>query len=453
MKSYQITIPKSLNLLICLFPLSFILGNFYINALIVLISCLGIAYYKKDLFIFEKKNPVVLIIFFFIIIILSTTFETLRNEGNGQIIKSIIFLRYLFLLLVLRCMIIKSEIDLNKILIFSLIFSGFVASDVIFQFFVGYNIFGFKTYGVFPSSVFLNEPIAGGYILKFSILGFFALPLILNKKKSRLTFFSFIFVSTCFLGTLFSSNRMPAILFGLLLILLMFFFLIKKFDVKKTILIFILVLFAAVLTNKIPSIKQRYDSFLGAIKIFSYITDEFKRDYPELEKYKNSGESFYAIEELKDKREDYTQYPFWSGHGIIYMTSLDLIKDSPLLGRGIKSFRDTCREVWHRPNRVCQSHPHHFYLEIINDTGLVGLVLILVGGLILFFNNFKKFVKKNKKIKEIYKLTFYACFFALLMEFFPFRSQGSFFSSTSASYIFFLTGILLGLNDLKIKKR
>jgi len=125
----------------------------------------------------------------------------------------------------------------------------------------------------------------------------------------------------------------------------------------------------------------------------------------------------------------------------------------PFLGRGIKSFRDTCREVWHRPNRVCQSHPHHFYLEIINDTGLVGLVLILVGGVILFFNNFKKFVKKNKKIKEIYKLTFYACFFALLMEFFPFRSQGSFFSSTSASYIFFLTGILLGLNDLKIKKR
>ena len=56
MKSYQITIPKSLNLLICLFPLSFILGNFYINALIVLISCLGIAYYKKDLFIFENQN-------------------------------------------------------------------------------------------------------------------------------------------------------------------------------------------------------------------------------------------------------------------------------------------------------------------------------------------------------------------------------------------------------------
>ena len=452
MKNYQITATKSLNFLVFLFPLSFILGNFFINTLIVLISCLGIIHYKKELFIFDKKNPVILIIFFFIILILSTTFEFLSGESNSQIIKSITFLRYLFLLLVLRCMIIKSDLNLKKVLIISLIFSSFVASDVIFQFIVGYNIFGFKTYDIFPTSVFINEPIAGGYILKFFILGFFALPLIFNKNKFKLTSFSFIYVATCFLGTLFSSNRMPTILFGFLLILLIFFFLMKKFDIKKAILTFALVLFAVVLANKIPTIKQRYDSFLGAIQIFSYFKDEFKKDYPELEKYKNIGKPFHTIEELKDKREYYTHYPFWSGHGIIYMTSIDLIKDNLWLGNGIKSFRYKCREVFYKPNRVCQNHPHHFYLEILNDTGLVGLLLFLGGGLILVYKSLKKFIKKDKKTKEVYKLTFYACLFALLIDFFPLRSQGSFFSITSASYVFFLIGILLGLNDLKIKK-
>ena len=65
MKNYQITATKSLNFLIYMFPLSFILGNFFINTLILLISCLGIIHYKKELFIFEKKNPVIPIIFFF----------------------------------------------------------------------------------------------------------------------------------------------------------------------------------------------------------------------------------------------------------------------------------------------------------------------------------------------------------------------------------------------------
>ena len=78
---------------------------------------------------------------------------------------------------------------------------------------------------IFYTSVFINEVIAGGYILKFFILGFFALPLIFNKNKFKLTSISFIYVATCFLGTLFSNNRMPAILFGFLLIVLIFFFL------------------------------------------------------------------------------------------------------------------------------------------------------------------------------------------------------------------------------------
>ena len=65
-----------------------------------------------------------------------------------------------------------------------------------------------------------------------------------------------------------------------------------------------------------------------------------------------------------------------------------------------------------------------------------------------FFSTLIKLIKFNK----IFLLTFYALFVSLIIEFFPFRSQGSFFSVWNASYTFFLLGIFCGLYDLKPKK-
>ena len=141
-----------------------------------------------------------------------------------------------------------------------------------------------------------------------------------------------------------------------------------------------------------------------------------------------------------------------TGHATLYITSIDLFKDSPFVGRGIKSFRNTCREKWHLPNRSCQLHPHHTYLEILNDTGIVGFAIIVFTILTLFIKNFNRYYKNNKKKIKSLNLTFYAISLAIIMEFIPFRSQGSFFSTTSASYAFFLLGIFAGLAELEFKK-
>ena len=61
-------------------------------------------------------------------------------------------------------------------------------------------------------------------------------------------------------------------------------------------------------------------------------------------------------------------------------------------------------------------------------------------------------IEKTSEKKNVFNLAFYAVLFALIMEFFPLRSQGSFFSVWNASYVFFVLGILSGLNDLKTKK-
>ena len=79
------------------------------------------------------------------------------------------------------------------------------------------------------------------------------------------------------------------------------------------------------------------------------------KNYPELEN--KNRRVFYAIEELKDKEITHNIH---SGLAMDHLYDLFSHQDSPLLGRGIKSFRDTCRGL-HRPNRVCQVL-YHFYL-------------------------------------------------------------------------------------------
>tara|TARA_Y100000817_G_C16642076_1_gene448842 strand:- start:310 stop:639 length:330 start_codon:yes stop_codon:yes gene_type:complete len=101
---------------------------------------------------------------------------------------------------------------------------------------------------------------------------------------------------------------------------------------------------------------------------------------------------------------------------------------------------------------MCENHPHHFYLEILNDTGIIGFFILFSSVILMLTNCLKKYFFKKNKISGVFNLAFYGVLFALIMEFFPLRSQGSFFSVWNASYVFFVLGILSGLNDLKTKK-
>ena len=463
MKSFKISIPKTLNLLIYSLPLVFILGNFLVNIVVLIFSIIGIIHYKKEVFIFDKYNPLSLIIIFFILILFSTSIEYLTgNIGTNNLIKSFVFLRYLIFLMVLRCMIINNDLDLKKTLLVSFIFSSFVACDVIFQYFVGVDIFGNKPVGgVFFTGVFGDEAVAGGYIQKFSIIGLFSLILLLSNKNKKFTFITYIFLIICFFAILLSNNRIPTIMFCIFLFALGLFLLFKKSNFKNGIIIIFSVLTLILWASTNQAFKIRYQSFVGAIPKLSEIFDELKREYPEYAKYKNTGVPFYHTETFK-KFENYEDinlnknyYPIlvnYTGHTQIYITSLEIFGENVLIGRGIKSFRHSCTEKIHKPNRTCANHAHHYYLEILNDVGILGFIIIFSAIILLTIKNYRKYYRVNKKFNKVFYLTFYAVFISLIIELFPFRSQGSFFSVLNASFIFFLLGIFCGFYDLKPKK-
>ena len=67
-----------------------------------------------------------------------------------------------------------------------------ISLDILFQFLFGFNLLGNEPVS-FPgttyySGFFNKELIAGGFILMFSIIGVFAIPLLLKNKKNLFYF-------------------------------------------------------------------------------------------------------------------------------------------------------------------------------------------------------------------------------------------------------------------------
>ena len=134
------------------------------------------------------------------------------------------------------------------------------------------------------------------------------------------------------------------------------------------------------------------------------------KEYPELENRKDKkliSKDFNFVveynvgEESKKLKEKYELIPISSGHGVVFLTAIDIWNDNIFWGNGIKSLRTKCKDKLHLPNRICTSHPHNYYLEILSDTGIFGMLIFLLSILLLFRSiiiNLQKFDRKQKII-------------------------------------------------------
>ena len=444
--------------LVYLFPLTFVLGNLIINLFIFFICILGIIYFKKNLFLFNEKKIITLFSLFFLIILFSTNINHLDKSSNDDWLKSLLFLRYFFLMIIISKLIFYRELNINFFFTSCLIVSLFVCVDISIQFIFGKDIFGneplsFARDVKYYSGVFNKELIAGAFILMFSILGLFALLNLLKNYKKINLFIVFSLFVTYFLFSLFlAGNRMPIIMFFIFLFLFLFLLNIKKLRIRFflfSISLLVLSIFFVINSDKL---NNRAKNFLIGIPNPLIIMVELNKEYPELEKYENSGKPFHTLKEFKTTK-NYKPYPFFTGHLQIFLTSIDLFADKPFIGGGIKSFRNNCSKKVHLPNRVCESHPHNFYLEILNDIGIIGLILIISPVLILLKKNYHLYNISVSKKDLLNQWVFLAIITSIFIHFFPFKSTGSFFSTFNAAYFFLLLGISIGLCELNLKKR
>ena len=133
-----------LNLIVACFPISFIAGNTIINLNIVLIILLSIIFYKKDIFNIKYFLIDKLIILYFLFILYTGFYNDiyfivndLYPAGYKTILKSLFYLRYLFLYFAIRYLIEKEILNLKLFFLSCSFCSIFVCVDIFLKHFSG----------------------------------------------------------------------------------------------------------------------------------------------------------------------------------------------------------------------------------------------------------------------------------------------------------------------------
>ena len=412
------------NILLGLVPISFIAGNMLININIILITLSSLIFFKKDLFkinyFFLDK---LLFIFFFLILITGAIndfyFYSIKLAWKGYyttILKSLFFLKYILLYISLRYLIEKNILNLKLFFVTCFFGTLFVSFDIIYQAINGVDIFGFTGIKNNLSGPFGDELIAGGYIQRFSIFSFFLIPFFYQQNFEKyLKYLIPILFIIFFITIILSGNRMPLLLFLFAVSLIIIFNKQTRKFFLPTLIIASIIFY--ILFNFNSKVNINFKAFYSQISTMPVVI---------LEKdLKNNYVPPYL-------RQFLTFYDTWLMHKYI--------------GGGIKNFRYYCHK---RPNIdknskfICNMHPHNYYLEILTETGIVGFSLIALAFLIIIhLTLIKKYfltsaLNKNKVIVPF--------IFLFLVEIFPIKSTGSFFTTGNATYLFIIIGILIGL--------
>ena len=336
---------KFLSLLVALFPLSFILGNLSININILLIIFITLIYHGKKIFkinyfFFDKLffNFFFLIIFTAVLNDIEFFIDNAYPKGINSTIKSLFFLKYLFLYLSLRYLLENNFLKLKFFFISCSFFSLFVSFDLIFQYFNGQDIFGYKadanagTYGTGGKlgGPFGDEYIAGGYLQRFSFFTFFLTTLFIKKLDNNYGKVLIIFSAIVFFSAIMlSGNRMPTLLFIMLILLTLVF--------NKNLRKFIL-----------PSI------FLFTVIFYTF----YKQDLTTRVYF----DKFYT--QVSNVVDPIIRQDFYNKKNPVYLKEFVSFYDTWLLnkyvGGGIKNFRYYCHKRSNidtsRPI-VCNMHP------------------------------------------------------------------------------------------------
>ena len=427
-----------INWLFIFFPLSFIAGNLLINLNLLLVIIFGsIFLIKKNIKI--NYDLLILIFFFFCITLI---ISCILNQIN--ISKAFLYLRFLIFYFICFNLVKEKVFNLDKIFYFYAVITGIICLDLIFQYFLGYNMIGFEInkFGAIqkevPTSFFLDEKIAGSFIQNFG----FYLAFIIFSKFNKNNFYSIILksflISLVSISIFISFQRMPMLIW-------IFFLTIYGIIYYKSKLVPILLSFAifALFINNFSSkaTVESYESFYNNSKII--LSRTFK-SY-------NIMKDEKLWEEVKADPKKAENFERGSGHSSLFAQAFYIWEDSKILGIGYKNFYN--KTIEKKLTRET-NHPHNYYLDVLVSTGLVGLIILIIYLMILsskaIYSLRINIRKRNHKQFDV----LIVAFINFLIIFFPLKSTGSFFTTSSSTYMMITLVILLSqLQTLNTKKK
>jgi len=427
--NYKVVI---INSILFFLPISFILGNLIINLNIILLIILSFSFF--GLKIFERKFSLIdkFVILLFFYIIANGIFNNFLNfedsgleKNNFLLTKSFAYSRFLMLYFILKFLINRDLIRFNLLFFSFGVCALFVSVDIIIQYFIGKDLFGYETTGRRLSGPFKDEYIAGSYIQRFFI--FLPIAITFYSFKEKKIFYNLLIILiliTAGLGAILAGNRMPLILFVLVLFIVLFY--VKNFRKILVVSLFFILGGVYYLANNYAEFGHHYKGFIA--KSFQ-ITHYFKI------KFTAEETDFLANPNIKEME-----------------TGILTWKQNKIFGGGIKSFYFNCSKI---KNSVmdkyggtnCSSHPHNYYLEIASELGILGLILIISIFFLIFIKALKSLhFTENNFLNKNLLIPFFALFIA---EVFPFKSTGSFFTTANATFLFIIVSFIVNLTEYK----
>tara|TARA_E500000178_G_scaffold336115_1_gene373769 strand:+ start:240 stop:1511 length:1272 start_codon:yes stop_codon:yes gene_type:complete len=421
---YKFNFLKIIQYLFYLFPISLILGSMIVNINMFLFLIFGFIYVIKNKIkiIFDLKN--LLLLSFFLTIILSS-FINVELIGEINFLKSILLIKFFLIFVLIESLLIDDKLKINVFFKICLIFIIIVSLDIILQFFIGKNIFGFEPWEGRITGLFGSEAIAGGYIQKFFIFSLISIFTIKFFKSYYKDFFQVSIILILLLASSLASNRMSfAIVFALVIFLISFYKIIRK-KILISFLIF-LPIFLLIFKNN-TEIKLLYSHFYENVDIIT-------------------NKTFEKISSDKKDNLDYSN----TSHLKIFSTSFKSFNDKKIIGNGLKSYRYKCIDFVQKGVGVCSTHPHNYHLEVLHDTGIVGFVFISLFVLILIISKYKNLSSSN--ISYLNKFIISLICLNFLIEIFPIKSSGSLFSTWTGTILWISVALTTYNGDLKKQK-
>ena len=414
-----------INLLLSFLPLSFIAGNLIINLNVILIILLSLFFYGKKIFSLKFSFLDKLLILFFLFSLMTGIINTFNifqlndfNQNFNIFNKSIVFFRYLLFYFVIKFLIKEEIFNFKLFFISASICSIFVCLDLMLQLFSGKDIFGNLKTPRKLSGPFGDELIAGSYLQRFSIFIFFLIPSQTGiKNKNILIIILLLFFSLIFFSLIIAGNRMPLVLF--IFILSVFFLSEKKLRSYSIIFIPFLLIIFFLIFNLNQEVEDNARHFLQMVsQLFSFLFEILFQDRGS--NFTNTFVNNTYVEE------------FISG----YLTW----QQNFFIGGGIDSYYLNCVEV----RKHCASHPHNYYLEVLSELGIIGLILTLI----ILIKILKISIANKNYLDMSFEKNLITPFFLLFVaEIFPIKTSGSFFTTGNSTFLFFILAVIIGLSN------
>jgi len=469
-KKYSwLTFENYLQLLVLCIPIFLISGPFFPDFFLTIssLSFIFFVFLKKKMHLFYNKTFLYFLIFLFIFIIISL-FSDYREKS---LITSLGYIRFGIFIIVIKFLVNKKNNFVKNL--YHLLFVIFILFffDSILQKISGFNIFGWQAPYSRITSFFQHDIKLGGYILRFTPL-LVALA-IYNKKKINII----ILITILSLIMTFLSGERTAFFLNLFFFIA-FFFIASLKKVAKFFLVLSTIIFLSVIVSVDTTLKFRlYENlvnqlnFLNKEPFYSEVVDHngvsrsVHRDSTIVPRvyimyletsiqiwndnlYLGSGPRTY---QFKSSEPKYFRQSDHAGY-IAYRDKINrAIEEIQKANR--PEFKNKIDELaWKKGLGYidgnydgftnisgANSHPHHIYLQLLSETGILGFFIII--GLFIFC-----FLKIFTKIQIYYK----CIILSIVINLFPFTLSGNYFNNWLSILFFFPIGFLYIKNTNKI---